>query len=182
MSRGYSMRKLFLAALMLATALPVVAVSQPVASAAPLADLTCPISVTLNASPGLTLASQVQQVTGETKGGTSLLGATACSSLTGVPYHGATGRVTGSGTQNCLLQGSLSGTIALTWDNGDTSTIAWSESLVLFIPLLSASVTSGALKGSGVVALLIPTGFNGTCLLGPLRGGSLVGVATFLRF
>ncbi len=155
------------------------AVSQPV-SAAQGVDLTCPFAVSVSISPGLGLTSQSQSVTGSLKGGTDLLGATPCSSITGTPYHGATGIIKGSGSQNCLLQGSLSGTIDVTWDNGDTSTITWSDVIVLFVPVVRASITSGALKGDTIVVAGLPTGFAGNCILAPVNGLTLIGVAEFL--
>jgi hypothetical protein len=143
-------------------------------------DLTCPFAVSVSISPGLGLTSQSQSVTGSLKGGTDLLGATPCSSITGTPYHGATGIIKGSGSQDCLLQGSLSGTIDVTWDNGDTSTITWSDVIVLFVPVVRASITSGALKGDTIVVAGLPTGFAGTCVLAPVDSLSLIGVAAFL--
>lgn len=174
------MRKLYRVLVALALGLPVLAVSQP-ASAASGLDLTCPFSVTVTASPGLSLTSQAQTVTGSLKGGTALAGATPCVSVTGTPYRGATGIVKGSGNQNCLLQGSLSGTIDVTWDNGDKSTITWSETLVLFVPVVTASVTSGALAGHSIVVGGAPLSVTGNCLLAPATTLTLTGVAEFFR-
>jgi hypothetical protein len=174
-------KRILLATLLAMVALPALAVSSATAaSAQPLTDLTCPFSATVNASPGYSLASQAQQITGQIALGSALLPATPCSSLFGTPYHGATGTITGSGTQNCLLVGSVTGTIDLTWDNGATSTITFSESAVIFVPVVTASVTSGALKGSSIVVAPIPTGFTGNCLLTPATSLTITGVAEIL--
>jgi hypothetical protein len=175
------MRKLFLALVMVALGLPALVFQAPVVAAAPLADLICPFSITGTASPGLTLTSQLQHITGQVKIGSGLLGATPCSSLSGVPYHGATGAISASGTESCLLQGSLSGTSVLTWDNGDTSTITATERVVFFIPILTATITSGALAGASIVVVAVPTGFAGTCVLGPVRSVTLTGIAVVAR-
>lgn len=172
------MRKLYLVLIAVGLGLPALVVSRPVSASG--IDLTCPFSVSVSASPGLTLTQQAQSVTGSLRGGSSLSEATPCSSLTGVPYRGATGVIRGSGTQNCLLQGSLSGTVDVTWDNGDRSTVTWSEVLVLFAPVVRASVTSGALKGFTIAVVGLPTGFTGSCVLGPFTSLTLTGVVEFL--
>src|SRR5713101_4888741 len=150
--RKILLRKLYLVLIAVGLGLPALAVSRPVSAAG--IDLTCPFSVSVSASPGLGLTMQSQSVTGSLKGGSSLSEATPCSSITGIPNRGATGVIRGSGTQNCLLQGSLSGTIDVTWDNGDRSSVTWSEVLVLFAPVVRASITSGALQGRSTASAL----------------------------
>ena len=81
-------------------ALPVLGTVQP--AAAQPAVLICPVSVTLDFQPGLTLIPRLQTITGVLKLGTELLAATPCTSLTGDPYHGATGTVTGTATLACV--------------------------------------------------------------------------------
>jgi hypothetical protein len=159
-------------------ALPVVGSVQP--ASAQLVDLTCPVSVTLGFSPGMGLFFRPQTVTGVLRAGTDLFAATPCTSLTGVPYHGGTGAVTGAGTFGCV-GGALSGTAVMTWDNGDTSTIAWTLTAIPPLPIFSATVVLGELTGSTVLALGIPTGFTGSCILAPWTSLSGVGVATLIR-
>ncbi len=174
-----------LAALTLAT-FPIVGAGQ-VASAAPV-DLICPSAATLNFSPGVGLLAQPVQITGTHALGTGLSPATPCSSvLTGVPYTGALGQFSGSGTFGCLaigltgLTGGASGTIAVTWNNGDTSTISWSLTVAGAAPVVTASVTAGALQGSSVVVVPAPTGFTGNCVLTPVTSISFAAVTVFAR-
>ncbi len=159
--------------------LPMV-VLQP-ASADPV-DLTCPFSATIHFSPGLTLISRPVEISGSASAGTSVTSIAPCSSLTGVPYTGASGPVSGSGSLACVtadLSGGASGTLPITWDNGDTSTITWSATVSGAVPTVSAQVTSGSLTGSSIVVAPVPTGFNGNCLV-PLTSVSFTGVLTFL--
>ena len=79
------------------------------------------------------------------------------------------------------LVGSASGTIPITWNNGDTSTITWSASLGGIVPTIVARVTEGALLGSNVALVPAPTGLSGNCLLAPLRNLNITGLATFDR-
>ena len=159
--------------------LPLV-VPQP--AAADLVDLTCPFTATINFSPGLTLVPRPQQITGSASAGTSIPSAIPCSSLTGVPYTGASGLVSGSGTLACVatdLSGGVSGTLPITWNNGDTSTITWSASVAGLVPTVSAQVTSGPLTGSSIIVLPIPTGLTGSCIV-PLTSVSFAGLLTFV--
>jgi hypothetical protein len=174
-----SMKRNFLAILVVVFLFPVLAVSRPAAAnAQPLTDLTCPFSLTVAIAPGLSLTSGAQTAAGEVKMGIAVSPTTPCSSLLGAPFNGATGTITGSGTQNCLLQSSLR-TISLTWNNGETSTVTWHEVFLLFVPIITASVTAGALTGDILLPLLIPTGFTGSCLLAPVTSVTLTGIWEF---
>ncbi len=108
--------------------LPFGALAQP-AAASPV-DLVCPFAMRVDLNPGLGLFPQTVQIGGQAYAGTALSPLTPCSSvLTGVPYTGASGPVIGSGTLACVtvgaagLTGSASGTVPLTFNNGDTGTI-----------------------------------------------------------
>ncbi len=159
--------------------LPMV-VPQPAAAA--LVDLTCPFSATINFSPGLTLVSHPVQISGSASAGTSVTPIIPCSSLTGVPYTGASGPVSGGGTLACVttnLSGGVSGTLPITWNNGDTSMITWSATVSGVLPTVSAQVTSGPLTGASIVVVPVLTGLTGNCLV-PLTSVSFAGVLTFL--
>lgn len=159
-------------------ALPVLGTVQP--AVAQVSDLTCPVTVTLGLNPGLALIPQTQTVTGVLKLGTEVSSATPCTSVTGAPYHGASGSVTGTGTMGCV-GGNLSGTADVTWNNGDTSTATWSLTALPPVPVFNAMVTGGGLAGSTVLAAGIPTGFSGNCLLAPWTSISGAGVLAFIR-
>jgi hypothetical protein len=157
------------------------------ASAAPL-DLACPFTANVHFSPGLGLTAEPQVMTGFAAAGTAVSSLTPCSSvLTGLPYTGLSGPFAGTGTLGCVsvgaggLVGSASGTIPITWNNGDTSTITWSVSLGGIVPTIDARVTSGALLGSNVALVPAPTGLSGNCLLAPVRSFNITGIATFDR-
>lgn len=176
------MKRLCLGVLCVAAGLSALGMPRPAAAAPPPLDVTCPFTLTANLDPGGTFTTQSQQLTGEIKLGSALSPAPPCSSLTGTPYRGATGRITGSGSVSCLLDGSMSGTIELTADNGDTSTLAWSFRSVLLIPLFALTPTSGVLVGATVVAVPLPIGFSGSCLLGPIRSVTFAGFVSVIRF
>lgn len=157
------------------------------ASAAPV-DLICPSAATLYFTPGVTLGSQSVQITGTDALGTVASSLTPCSSvLTGVPYTGGTGVFSGSGSFGCLsiglsgLTGSASGTVHMTWNDGDTSTIGWNLSISGAVPLVDATVTSGALQGSTVTVLPVPTGLAGNCALAPITSISFAGPTIFAQ-
>jgi hypothetical protein len=157
------------------------------ASAAPL-DLVCPFTANVQFAPGLSLASEPQQLSGFAAAGTAVSSLTPCSSaLTGLPYTGLSGPFYGTGTLGCVavgaggLAGSANGTIPITWNNGDTSTITWSASLGGIVPTIVARVTEGALLGSNVALVPAPTALSGNCLLAPVRNFSVTGLATFDR-
>jgi hypothetical protein len=162
----------------------VVGVAHP-ASATPV-DLACVFSATVTFSPGVALLPQNVHFTGTAEVGRSVSSLTPCSSvLTGVPYTGADGPVSGSGQLGCQplgfngsLVGSVSGTFSATWNNGDTSTIFFSATLVGVVPVVTASVIAGALQGSSIPAVGIPTGITGNCLT-PITGISLAGIVVF---
>jgi hypothetical protein len=141
-------------------------------------DLTCPASLTVNLSPGLTLLPRPQTITGVAKVGTAVSPITPCTSLTGTPYQGATGRVRGTGSVGCV-GGTATGTIRATWNNGDTSTIAWSVVAGFPAPIVTAHVTAGALKGATLLVTGVPTGITGICLI-PVTSVSGVGLVEIL--
>ena len=143
-------------------ALPLVGAGNA-ASAAPL-DLVCPFTANVQFAPGLSLASEPQQLSGFAAAGTAVSSLTPCSSaLTGLPYTGLSGPFYGTGNLGCVavgaggLAGSANGTIPITWNNGDTSTITWSASLGGIVPTIVARVTEGALLGSNVALVPAPT-------------------------
>jgi hypothetical protein len=168
-------------------ALPVAALAEP-ASAAPV-DLVCPFAMRVDLNPGLTLFPQTIQIGGQANAGTTLSPLTPCTSvLTGVPYVGASGPVIGSGTLACVtvgaagLTGSASGTVPLTFDNGDTGTINWSITLGGAVPVVTGTISGGTLDGSTLA--LIPagvTGLTGNCLLAPVTSFTIVGLAVVIR-
>jgi hypothetical protein len=167
-------------------ALPLVGAGNA-ASATPL-DLVCPFTATVNFSPGLGLTARPQQMTGVAAAGSAVSSLTPCSSvLSGLPYTGLSGPVYASGTLGCIsvglggLVGSARGTIPITWNNGDTSTITWKVTLGGIVPTIEARVTSGALPGSNVALVPAPTAISGNCAIAPLRNLSITGVATFER-
>lgn len=168
-------------------ALPVVGLGEPAHAA--FADLLCPFSLRIDLNPGITLAPQSEQIGGQANAGTSLSPLTPCSSLvSGVPYTGAAGPVTGTGTLSCVtvgaagLTGGASGTVPLTFNNGDTSTIAWSVTVGGLLPVVTATFIGGALDGAALV--LVPaalTGLSGNCVLAPIRSLTVVGLAVVVR-
>jgi hypothetical protein len=180
------MRRRVLRALIAALmALPIVGVGSPASAAT--VDLVCPGTLRIDFSPGLTLAPGPQQITGQAIAGTSLSPATPCSSvLSGTPYTGGSGPISGTGNVGCLSVGSLTGTaqgtVAFTWNNGDTSTFAWQAILGAPIPIVSGSIVSGALVGTTILALgVIPTGLTGNCVLAPLKSVGVLGLALFVQ-
>ncbi len=173
------MRRHFIRALMATLmTLPIVGAASP-ASAAPV-DLLCPGTLRIDFTPGLSLAPSPQQITGQAFAGT-------CSSvLSGTKYTGGSGSISGSGNVGCLsvggVTGTAQGTVAFTWNNGDTSTFAWRAVLGAPIPLVTGSITSGALKGTNIAALaVIPTALTGNCAVTPLTSISVAGVALFVH-
>jgi hypothetical protein len=131
------------------------------------------------------LSPQTEQIGGQASAGSALSPVTPCSSLlSGVPYTGAAGPVTGSGTLSCLtvgaagLTGGASGTVALTFNNGDTSIIAWSVTVGGLLPVVTATFVGGPLDGAALV--LVPaalTGLTGNCVLAPIKSLTIVGLA-----
>lgn len=173
------------AVLAILIALPLAAMADP-ASAAPV-DLTCAFGSSFTAAPGVGLAPSTQAISGTLSMGTALSPALPCSSpLTGTPYTAATAVVTGTGTLGCVVvgngvSGTLTATATLHWDNGDTSTVSIAAALVPVVPVITVTVTGGALQGSTVVVAAVPSGFSGNCLLAPVTGLSFAGVAGFLH-
>jgi hypothetical protein len=145
-------------------------------------DLTCAISATAEFSPGITLLSRQQQLTGSVQGGTALSPATPCTSLSGVPYQGFTMELNGAGDRACgtaALTGGVSGTARVTWDNGDTSMLEWSVTTAAMVPVPEVTVTDGALAGATVVVAGAPTSLTGNCLLNDVTKAGFAGVAEF---
>lgn len=150
----------------------------------PVVDLTCTISGTADISPGIGLLSQPQELTGEVQGGTEVSPLTPCTSLNGVPYQGFTMELTGTGHMACTtaaLEGGLGGTGEVTWDNGDTSAVDWSITVVAFVPVVNVTLTDGALAGSSVVVAGVPVSFTGNCALSPVTSLGFGGAAEILR-
>lgn len=170
-----------LALLPLITASPAAAQEAP---DVPVVDLTCVISGTAQISPGIGLLSQPQELTGKVQGGTAVSPATPCTSLTGVSYQGFTMELTGTGHMGCLtaaLEGGMSGTGEVTWDNGDTSAVDWSFTTVAMVPVVNVTLTDGALAGSSVVVAGLPTSLTGNCTLNPITDLGFGGAAEILR-
>ncbi len=136
------------------------------------ADLTCVMAGNAEITPGVSLLdNQEQQVEGVVKGGSEVSPLTPCTSVTGIPYKGFTMVGGGSGTTTCstaLLGGKLHGTGEVTWDNGDTSTVDWTLTLVGPAPVVDATIRSGALEGATLVVAAAPSSFTGNCALNPL--------------
>ncbi len=130
----------------------ILALSPPQPASAELVDLTCPFTATIHFTPGLMLLSpQPVQISGSVAAGTSMGSTTPCFSLTGVPYTGASGPVSGSGNLACVTPGlsaTVNGTLPVTWNNGDTSTVTWSATVSGAVPTVSAQITSGQLSGA----------------------------------
>lgn len=159
----------------LAAALPIIIV--PSASAAQQGDLTCAGSMSASFSPGITFASANQTATVVLKGGTDFQPGVACTSVSGVTYQGGTATVNLTGTVSCIV-GNLVGSGAVTWDNGDASVVSARVTTIGGIPLIDARITSGALSGSRVILVGVPTAISGFCVT-PVTRISYLGVATF---
>lgn len=167
--------------------LPLPVLAEP-ASAAPV-DLVCPFAMRVDLNPGLGLFTQTVQIGGQADAGTALSPLTPCTSaLTGVPYTGAAGAVIGSGTLACVtvgaagLTGSASGTVPLTFNNGDTGTINWSITVGGAVPVVTGTISGGPLDGSTLA--LVPaaiTGLTGNCVLAPVTSFTIAGLAVVVR-
>lgn len=147
-------------------------------------DLICPFSATVNFSPGLTLINQSEAISGIARAGTATSPLTPCTSPVGVPYSGATGVLQASGMLACVstgLIGNESGTIKVTWNNGDTSTITESASVNGLVPVVNATVTSGHLRGDTVLVQAVLSGFNGNCAINPLTTVDFAGTGQFVH-
>ncbi len=159
-----------------------VACSATTASAAPV-DLLCPITATVTSTPGVGLIAHNVQLSGTATAGTPGSPVACSSFLSGTPYAGGSGPITGSGQLSCIglgvtgLTGHVAGTIPITWNDGDHSTISWSlTATALAAPILQLTVTGGELQGASGVMVPVPTGINGNCLLSPIKTLSLTGV------
>ena len=174
-------------------ALPIVGLGAS-ASAAPIEILACPGSGTVNLSPGVGLFPAAVTVSGTLTGGTERSAITPCVSLTGVSYTGARVTFQGSGTASCLTvgplgavgTGSVSGTADITWyTNGTasaTSTATWSVVTLWPLPIVTGTITGGALQGSiGALVPLVLESFTGLCVLTPLTSLTVGGTAAVLQ-
>jgi hypothetical protein len=169
------------------TMVPFFFVAQP-AAAAPV-DLTCPMTINLSLTPGAVLLPRVSTLGGAIAFGSSVSSLTPCSSpLSGTPYTGGSGPINGSGNLGCVsvglasLVGAASGTIPITWNNGDTSQLDWTTTIGSAASVILGTISSGAMTGSTVALLpIVPTGLTGNCLLTPVTGLSTAGVAGFLQ-
>jgi hypothetical protein len=180
-------RRAFRVLVVMFVALPLAAMAQP-AAASPV-DLVCPFAMRVDLNPGLGLFPQTIQIGGQANAGTALSPLTPCTSvLTGVPYTGASGPVIGSGTLACVtvgaagLTGSASGTVPLTFNNGDTGTINWSITVGGAVPVVTGTISGGPLDGSTLV--LVPaavTGLTGNCVLAPVTSFTIAGLAVVVR-
>lgn len=163
-------------------------VAQP-AAAAPV-DLVCPATVTLGLTPGAVLLPRTMTLTNSTFAlGSSISSLTPCSSaLSGTPYTGGSGPITGVANLGCVsvgflsLVGAASGTVPITWNNGDTSVIAWTTVLGSAASVITGTVVSGALEGSTLAVLpLALTGLTGNCVLTPVTGLTAAGVTGIVQ-
>lgn len=155
----------------------------PGTGALPQGDLTCPGAAVLNFDPGLTPIPSQTTITGTLHAGTDLNPASPCTSLTGVPYQGATVDIQGSGTLGCVgtgPTGEMSGTADIQWDNGDQSVARWSVVSHGFVPVVDVTIVEGPLAGSQVISQGFPTGFTGNCVVDPLTTASFAGSAVVL--
>lgn len=144
-------------------------------------DLVCVMSGSASVSPGVSLLPETQEVSINLQGGTAVTPATPCTSATGVPYQGFTAEATGSGEFACSLSGlgeGVSGTGVVTWDNGDTSTVEWSLTTAVFVPVVDIQITDGPLSGSTfALGGIVPTGITGNCVLNPITGFGFAGAS-----
>ena len=166
--------------------LPLAALTEP-ASAAP-ADLVCPFAMRVDLNPGLGLFPQTIQIGGQANAGTALSPLTPCSSvLTGVPYTGAAPLI-GSGTLACVtvgaagLTGSASGTVPLTFNNGDTGTINWTITVGGAVPVVTGNISGGTLDGSTLVSYQRSChGPHGQLRAAPVTSFTIAGLAVVVR-
>lgn len=143
-------------------------------------DLTCPDAANLRFEPGLTPQTQTQKITGKLFAGTEYSPAAPCSSASGIPYKGAVGIIEGTGELSCTatsVTGGASGTVDITWDNGDQSVVEWEATSYGAAPVLTATFTEGALEGYQIVQEGVPTGISGTCVPSPITSGGFSGTA-----
>ena len=160
------------------------------ASADPV-DLACVGAATFNFSPGVTLAAQTVNITGTVRAGDEVSPLTPCSSpLTGMPYTGGHGTISGTGTLACTpvglgfppqLAGNIQATVPITWNNGDVSVVSVDVTAVGPIPVVTATISSGAMQGSTGTGVPALTALTGNCLLTPVTSLSLAGVAVAIR-
>ncbi len=152
----------------------------PAASAGPQpVDLTCVGNLAATFSPGVTLASVDQTVTVVLKGGSDFQSGLACTSANAIAYQGVTAIVNLTGKVSCIV-GNLVGNGTLAWENGDVSTVSVRATTIGAVPLIDARITSGALIGSRVVVVGVPTAFSGLCIT-PVTRISYVGAGAFLK-
>ncbi len=156
-------------------AMPRVAVAQQPA------DLTCVGAGSGRIDPGITLQTTPQHITVELKAGSLVSPATPCTSLTGVPYAGATFLLDGTGNLGCL-SGRVTGTAVVTWDTGEVSTGTWSLNLPIFLlSIFQFRIIDGPLEGAQALLLGAPTGLAGNCITHPLTRLGGVGLGLLLH-
>ena len=152
------------------------------ASAAPV-DLVCPFAGTITAGTQRSSATTGSADWRHCGAGYVCVAAhSVLVVLTGVPYTGGVATVSGAGNFGCLPLGiaSVAATLQLTWNNGDTSQISASVTVVGPVPVVMANVTGGALQGSTLAFAPVPTGLTGNCVLAPGTALSFAGLTTFL--
>lgn len=145
---------------------------------APENELTCIDAATLQFDPGLRAVPRMQKITGQLLVGTKYLPGQPCTSATGVPYQGATGVIEGTGNLGCVSAAVMkaSGTVDVTWDNGDKSLATWSIVSYGALPIVEARFVEGSLKGGTIYQEGTPTGIRGSCTdASPLTGGGFSG-------
>lgn len=161
--------------LLAVVAVPQQASGQPTTGA----DLECPDAATLHFEPGLTSTPQRQTISGILQVGTALSPSTPCTSATGIPYQGATGKIEGTGVLGCTAAPGVMeahGTVDVVWDNGDKSVVSWETVTYGAVPTVRAKFVEGPLKGSEVIQEAVPTGVTGNCgATRPLTDGGFTG-------
>jgi hypothetical protein len=151
-----------------------------------LVDATCLGDVTLNFNPGLTLFPQTTQLTG----GNSTNSVGNCVFLGNGSTHTAEiVNVQGNGPLSCTVNGLVTGTAQLNWDDGTTSLANWTTLQVngLNVPsiprvfIMQGTVQSGKFAGDSMVLSYndIPNLNYLDCLTAGLTSISGPTVATF---
>ncbi|MFJ7209860.1 hypothetical protein ACIQWR_40860 [Streptomyces sp. NPDC098789] len=159
------------------------------ASASGARDLTCQYDGQIRFTPGLTIFPQNVAITGSTTLGNTAPLHLSCISLTDtVGYHG--GQVTFAnsiGSQlGCInavgLFGNAHGELKFQWDNGETSTVAWTVSAGVIGPLvITGTASGGQVAGTDAVITPVPTSVEGLCLpSAPLTTLGATGTITFI--
>ena len=79
------------------------------------------------------------------------------------------------------LAGNIQATVPITWNNGDVSVVSVDVTAVGPIPVVTATISSGAMQGSTGTGVPALTALTGNCLLTPVTSLSLAGVAVAIR-